>query len=235
MLAIPLASYSPCLSNKDSITNSNSNSEIISESEEDENSISTTPPLSVMCTRSTKRLTSSRFGVSRFSDTSPTRTVYSEFAALVAAASNPDIINQQPLDFSLKEQSVESSKSVDCLLEQQSADSLNNKDDITASADLSSTAKEANRLTTIERIIEEELQSLQRDHECIGDEEGLSEEAFDGSKMSQDVEEDIDVDSDVDEGFFDRNSTSPDSNVSNDSKQVNMIKEIIKDQLAASY
>jgi hypothetical protein len=156
---------------------------------------------------------------------------------LVAAASNPEMINQHPLDFSLKEQSAESSKSVDCLLEQESADSLNNKDNINVSksAELSTTAKEVNRLTTIERIIEEELQSLQRDHECIGDEEGLSEEAFDGSKMSQDVEEELEVDSDVDEGFFDRNSTSPDSNVSNDSKQVNMIKEIIKDQLAASY
>ena len=89
---------------------------------------------------------------------------------------------------------------------------------------ISSGTTAISRLSTIERIIEEELQSLQHDHECMDDQNDetdtstsdiVNEESFNGkiSSAVEEVDDLADEDSDLDEGFFDRNSVSPDSNV----------------------
>ena len=201
MMAIPLQSYSPCLGNKDSHHSSfySSLSSSPTNTISDE-SITISPTLSVMCTRSSTRMSSYRNNYKSIDD-------------------NHNI----PFDLSTNsDDSFDFNKDDNVA---KSADSMKTATLLTdPTLKISSGSTAISRLSTIERIIEEELQSLQHDHECMDDQNDetdtstsdiVNEESFNGkiSSAVEEVDDLLDEDSDLDEGFFDRNSVSPDSNV----------------------
>ncbi len=198
MMAIPLQSYSPCLGNKDSHHSSfySSISSSPTNTISDE-SITISPTLSVMCTRSSTRMSSYRNNYKSIDD-------------------NDNV----PVDLSTNSDDFNKDNNVG-----KSSDPIKTTTLLTdPTLKIASGSSAISRLSTIERIIEEELQSLQHDHECMDDQNDetdtstsdiVNEESFNG-KISSAVEEAddlLDEDSDLDEGFFDRNSVSPDSNV----------------------